>query len=89
MKNGKFGNGKKVLRAKINMSHSNINMRDPVLYRILFSPKYYYGVEDNYVVISYALVLLVFYMVNEYFFYSIKHEKLNFSLFSKIFSWNI
>ena len=40
----------------------------PVLYRILFSPKYYYGVEDNYVVISYALVLLVFYMVNEYFF---------------------
>lgn len=40
----------------------------PVLYRILFSTKYYYGVEDNYAVIAYALVLLVFYMVNEYFF---------------------
>ena len=40
----------------------------PVLYRILFSTEYYYGVEDNYAVTAYALVLLVFYMVNEYFF---------------------
>lgn len=34
MKDGKFKNGEKVLRAKIDMSHSNLNMRDPVLYRI-------------------------------------------------------
>jgi len=35
MKNGEFGDGKKVLRAKIDMSHPNMNMRDPVMYRIL------------------------------------------------------
>lgn len=34
MKKGIYSNGEKVLRAKIDMSHSNINMRDPVLYRI-------------------------------------------------------
>lgn len=34
MKNGDFPNGAKVLRAKIDMAHPNINMRDPVLYRI-------------------------------------------------------
>ncbi len=34
MKNGEFQNGEKVLRAKIDMSSPNINMRDPVLYRI-------------------------------------------------------
>ena len=35
MKNGEFANGEKVLRAKIDMSHPNLNMRDPVMYRIL------------------------------------------------------
>jgi len=35
MKNGEFANGEKVLRAKIDMSHPNLNMRDPVIYRIL------------------------------------------------------
>ena len=35
MRKGEFGNGKHVLRAKIDMSSPNINMRDPVLYRIL------------------------------------------------------
>ena len=35
MKNGEFSNGEKVLRAKIDMSHPNLNMRDPVIYRIL------------------------------------------------------
>ena len=35
MKAGEFGNGKKVLRAKIDMAHPNLNMRDPVIYRIL------------------------------------------------------
>ena len=34
MKNGKFKDGEKVLRAKIDMSSPNINMRDPVIYRI-------------------------------------------------------
>mgnify|MGYP004652453613 CR=1 FL=1 len=34
MKNGEFPDGSKVLRAKIDMSSSNINMRDPVIYRI-------------------------------------------------------
>ncbi len=35
MKNGEFANGEKVLRAKIDMASANINMRDPVIYRIL------------------------------------------------------
>ena len=35
MKEGKFKNGEKVLRAKINMASSNINLRDPVIYRII------------------------------------------------------
>jgi glutaminyl-tRNA synthetase len=35
MKNGEFSDGAKVLRAKIDMSAPNLNMRDPVIYRIL------------------------------------------------------
>ncbi|WP_303860433.1 glutamine--tRNA ligase/YqeY domain fusion protein [Alkalibaculum bacchi] len=35
MKNGEFPDGTRVLRAKIDMSSPNINMRDPVIYRIL------------------------------------------------------
>lgn len=35
MKNGAFPDGSRTLRAKIDMAHPNINMRDPVLYRIL------------------------------------------------------
>ncbi|WP_280648685.1 glutamine--tRNA ligase/YqeY domain fusion protein [Brevibacillus sp. 1238] len=34
MRNGEFKDGEKVLRAKIDMSSPNINMRDPVIYRI-------------------------------------------------------
>ncbi|MFC0273121.1 glutamine--tRNA ligase/YqeY domain fusion protein [Metabacillus herbersteinensis] len=34
MRNGEFGNGEKALRAKIDMSSPNINLRDPVIYRI-------------------------------------------------------
>lgn len=34
MKNGEFADGEKVLRAKIDMAHANVNMRDPVMYRI-------------------------------------------------------
>jgi glutaminyl-tRNA synthetase len=35
MKAGEFPDGQKVLRAKIDMAHPNLNMRDPVMYRIL------------------------------------------------------
>jgi len=35
MKAGEFADGQKVLRAKIDMAHPNLNMRDPVMYRIL------------------------------------------------------
>ncbi len=34
MKNGEFADGEKTLRAKIDMTSPNINMRDPVIYRI-------------------------------------------------------
>lgn len=34
MKNGKYQDGEKVLRAKIDMASPNINMRDPILYRV-------------------------------------------------------
>lgn len=36
MRNGEFKEGEKVLRAKIDMASPNINMRDPVLYRIMY-----------------------------------------------------
>ncbi len=35
MRRGEFSDGSRVLRAKIDMAHSNLNMRDPVMYRIL------------------------------------------------------
>ena len=35
MKNGKFAEGKAVLRAKIDMASPNMNMRDPVIYRVM------------------------------------------------------
>jgi glutaminyl-tRNA synthetase len=34
MKDGAYGDGEKVLRAKIDMSSPNLNMRDPIIYRI-------------------------------------------------------
>ncbi len=34
MKDGKFKDGEKVLRAKIDMASPNINMRDPIIYRV-------------------------------------------------------
>jgi glutaminyl-tRNA synthetase len=41
MKNGEFPDGSRVLRAKIDMAHPNINMRDPVMYRILHQPPHH------------------------------------------------
>ena len=35
MKNGEFDEAQRVLRAKIDMSHTNMHMRDPIMYRIL------------------------------------------------------
>ena len=37
MKNGEFKDGEKVLRAKIDMASPNMNMRDPIIYRIAHS----------------------------------------------------
>ena len=45
MKAGEFGNGSKTLRAKIDMSHPNLNMRDPVIYRILHESHHRTGDE--------------------------------------------
>ncbi|MFZ5820168.1 MAG: glutamine--tRNA ligase/YqeY domain fusion protein [Chloroflexota bacterium] len=41
MKDGEFPDGSRVLRAKIDMAHSNINMRDPVMYRIIHEPPHH------------------------------------------------
>lgn len=37
MKNGEFPAGSRVLRAKIDMASSNLNMRDPIIYRIMYA----------------------------------------------------
>lgn len=41
MKNGEFPDGTRVLRAKIDMASGNLNMRDPVMYRILHEPPHH------------------------------------------------
>ena len=43
MKAGEFSDGEKVLRAKIDMGHPNLNMRDPVIYRILHAEHHHTG----------------------------------------------
>jgi len=46
MKEGKYADGEKVLRAKIDMSAGNINMRDPVIYRVAHIP--HHNTKDKY-----------------------------------------
>jgi glutaminyl-tRNA synthetase len=45
MKNGEFPDGSRVLRAKIDMASPNLNMRDPVMYRILHASHHRTGDE--------------------------------------------
>ncbi len=45
MKNGEFPDGSRVLRAKIDMASPNLNMRDPVMYRILHAEHHRTGDE--------------------------------------------
>ena len=45
MRAGEFLDGEKTLRAKIDMQHANLNMRDPVMYRILHAKHHMTGSE--------------------------------------------
>jgi glutaminyl-tRNA synthetase len=74
MKNGEFPDGSRVLRAKVDMKSPNINMRDPVMYRILHAthhrtgdewciyPMYdwAHGIEDSIEGITHSLCSLEF-----------------------------
>lgn len=74
MRDGKYADGEKVLRAKIDMSSPNVNMRDPVIYRILHTahhrqgnkwclyPMYDYAhpLEDAYEGVTHSLCSLEF-----------------------------
>ena len=74
MRDGEFNNGSKTLRAKIDMGHPNMNMRDPVVYRILHAhhhrtkdkwcvyPMYdwAHGLEDSIEGITHSLCSLEF-----------------------------
>ena len=43
MRDGEFPDGSRTLRAKIDMAHPNLNLRDPVMYRILHAPHPHVG----------------------------------------------
>ena len=74
MNNGLYKDGEKVLRAKINMKSKNINMRDPIIYRILHAthhrtkdtwciyPMYdwAHGIEDSIENITHSICTLEF-----------------------------
>ncbi len=74
MRAGEFRDGERVLRAKIDMTHPNMNFRDPVMYRILHAhhhrtgdkwciyPMYdwAHGLEDSYEGITHSLCTLEF-----------------------------
>jgi len=47
MRTGEFAEGAHVLRAKIDMQHKNLNMRDPLMYRILKQPHHRVGKKWN------------------------------------------
>ena len=47
MKNGEFPDGSKVLRAKIDMAHQNMQFRDPIMYRILHAHHHRTGDKWN------------------------------------------
>lgn len=48
MKDGKYAEGEKVLRAKIDMASPNMNMRDPVIYRINYEE--HHNTKDKWVI---------------------------------------
>ncbi|MCH7596904.1 MAG: glutamine--tRNA ligase/YqeY domain fusion protein [Planctomycetes bacterium] len=74
MRRGEFADGSKTLRAKIDMAHANMNMRDPVMYRILHAshhrtgdrwciyPMYdwAHGIEDSIEGITHSICTLEF-----------------------------
>ncbi len=74
MRKGEFPDGSKTLRAKIDMAHPNMNMRDPVMYRILHTshhrqgdrwcvyPMYdwAHGLEDSIEAITHSICTLEF-----------------------------
>ncbi|MDG6220386.1 MAG: glutamine--tRNA ligase, partial [Candidatus Thermoplasmatota archaeon] len=74
MRRGEFKDGEKVLRSKIDMAHPNMNMRDPVMYRILHAkhhntgdkwciyPMYdwAHGLEDSIEEITHSICTLEF-----------------------------
>ncbi len=45
MKNGKCKEGERVLRVKLDMSSPNMHMRDPIMYRILYTPHHRTGTK--------------------------------------------
>ncbi|MDE7454223.1 MAG: glutamine--tRNA ligase, partial [Clostridia bacterium] len=74
MRDGKYADGEKVLRAKIDMSSPNLNMRDPIIYRVLHAthhntgdkwciyPMYDFAhpIEDAYEGITHSICTLEF-----------------------------
>ncbi|MDZ7721495.1 MAG: glutamine--tRNA ligase/YqeY domain fusion protein [candidate division KSB1 bacterium] len=74
MRNGEYKDGEHVLRAKIDMASPNLNMRDPVMYRILHAPHprtgdkwciypmydWAHGLEDSIEKVTHSLCTLEF-----------------------------